>query len=324
MKGNILLNGDYRPLFSGHETFTLRYGWLKKAADAVIARCEDEGNKSIFLDDSAITTFGVGKNMVKSMRHWSVACGIISEEAKTGQLSLTKLGQFLFNKTNGADPFLEHPSSTWLLHWNLCSGYTQKNLKTTWYWAFNCFNRTTFERRELVEGLLNLADKQGWERVSQMTVQRDVECFVRSYENRLGVDSAVEDNLDSIFSELGLIQGDRSKFTFMYGEKTSLAMEVFIYALLQYWDTQNQQNTLSYESVAHNIGSPGRVFLLDEFDLAERLIALEEITNGALAWSETAGLKQILRKKQITQEETFSLLDQLYRKKKTAGNDHAA
>lgn len=324
MKGNILLGEDYRPLFSGHETFPLRYGWLKKAADAVIERSNEDGNRAIFLDDSAITTFGVGKNMVKSMRHWSVACGIIAEEAKTGQLSLTELGQFLFNKANGADPFLEHPSSTWLLHWNLCSGYAPKNLKTTWYWAFNCFNRTTFERRELVEGLLSLAEKQGWERVSHMTVQRDVECFVRSYENHLGTDSAVEDNLDSIFAELGLIQGERGKFTFMYGEKTSLTMEVFIYALLQYWDTQNKQNTLSYESVAHNIGSPGRVFLLDEFDLAERLIALEDITNGALVWSETAGLKQVLRKKQVTQEEIFSLLAQLYKIKNTAGNDHAA
>lgn len=324
MKDNILLSEDYRPLFSGHETFPLRYGWLKKVADAVIAKSDEDGNRSIFLDDSAITTFGVGKNMVKSMRHWAVACGVIAEEPKSGQLSLTKLGNFLFGQTTGADPYLEHPTSIWLLHWNLCSGCTLKNLKTTWYWAFNFFNRTTFERKELTEGLLNLADKQGWERVSQMTVQRDVECFVRSYESRLSSDAAVEDNLDSIFSELGLIQGERGKFTFMYGEKTSLTMESFVYALLQYWEQIGRQQTISYEQVAHRVGSPGRIFLLDEFDLSERLISLEEVTSGALVWSETAGLKQILRRREMTQEEVFALLTQAYTRKNIARNNNAA
>ena len=30
-----LYHGDYSPQLSGHETFPLRYGWLKKAFDAV-------------------------------------------------------------------------------------------------------------------------------------------------------------------------------------------------------------------------------------------------------------------------------------------------
>ena len=32
-----LFQDTYRPQFSGHETFPLRYGWLKKAFDAVRA-----------------------------------------------------------------------------------------------------------------------------------------------------------------------------------------------------------------------------------------------------------------------------------------------
>ena len=30
-----LYENDYKPKLSGHETFPLRYGWLKKALDAV-------------------------------------------------------------------------------------------------------------------------------------------------------------------------------------------------------------------------------------------------------------------------------------------------
>jgi hypothetical protein len=45
--------------FSGHETFPFRYPWLKKGFDAVRA---DAG---VFLREDAITTLGVGKNMVR-------------------------------------------------------------------------------------------------------------------------------------------------------------------------------------------------------------------------------------------------------------------
>jgi hypothetical protein len=45
--------------FSGHETFPFRYPWLKKGYDAVRA------DRNVFQRDDAITTLGVGKNMVQ-------------------------------------------------------------------------------------------------------------------------------------------------------------------------------------------------------------------------------------------------------------------
>ena len=51
---------DYRPQFSGHETFPLRYGWLKKAYDAV-SKTEGVGSRNVFLDFDAIAQFGVGQ-----------------------------------------------------------------------------------------------------------------------------------------------------------------------------------------------------------------------------------------------------------------------
>ena len=55
--------------FSGHETFPFRYPWLKKGFDAV------REDVSVFGRDDAITTLGVGKNMVRSIRHWCLAAG---------------------------------------------------------------------------------------------------------------------------------------------------------------------------------------------------------------------------------------------------------
>ena len=84
--------------FSGHETFPLRQMWLKKAYD--------RGNshlipKDAFTADHAIAAFGVGKNMVASIRHWALACGVI-RETDEGFLISGLANQILHNR--GFDP----------------------------------------------------------------------------------------------------------------------------------------------------------------------------------------------------------------------------
>src|SRR6056297_302689 len=86
----------YKPQFSGHETFPLRYGWLKKAYDAVAERAGDPDSRAVFTREDAIARFGVGKNMVSSMRHWASCCGIITEGEKQNELCATDLGVRLF------------------------------------------------------------------------------------------------------------------------------------------------------------------------------------------------------------------------------------
>src|SRR5437867_3436331 len=92
--------------FSGHETFVLRYGWLKKAFDAA------QDNPSVFNAEDAVVQLGVGKNMVRSIRYWALACGVLQEEPKSRGLRLlpTDLGRFLFG-WSGQDPYLEDTNS---------------------------------------------------------------------------------------------------------------------------------------------------------------------------------------------------------------------
>lgn len=97
---SVIYDVSYPPHFSGHETFPLRQMWLKKAFDAV--SCEKKG---AFSSEDAIVTFGVGKNMVGSIRHWALACGII--ESKSGGHIATDLGKKLF-ADEGLDPYCEH------------------------------------------------------------------------------------------------------------------------------------------------------------------------------------------------------------------------
>lgn len=288
----------YKPQFSGHETFPLRYGWLKKAYTAVNDWSDaDDSSKSAFIREDAIARFGVGKNMVSSMRHWATCCGVISEGNGTGQLRTTTLGDELFGK-KGCDPYMEHPSSLWLFHYHL-AGVPGK---TTWHWSFNNFFDVTFDRETLVDGLEKLVRDCGWSHCSISTVRRDVECFLRTYvPKHISGNASPEEALESPLSELGLIKalGKRDGFRFVRGPKLTLGRGVFLYALLNFWKDATTANTLSFSSIAHDPGSPGRVFLLDENDVADRLLNLEEYTEGSLRWSETAGIKQVLRNKDI-------------------------
>lgn len=299
----------YRPSFSGHETFPLRYGWLNKAYDAVAGSDGGVADKDIFLGEDAIARFGVGKNMVASMRHWATCCSVIEEH--DNRLRAGPLGALLFGK-RGLDRYLEHPASLWLLHWRLCSYNSDRPNKTTWFWLFSHFHGLDFQRDELAEGLLKLAELRGWQRVAPKTVRNDIDCLIRTYEARQADRDSVEDALSSPLSELGLIRSFKGHFQLVRGPKRALPMGVFVQALCEFWAGYGSTSTLSLEAVAHEPGAPGRVFLLDESDLAERLIALEDATSGALKWSETAGLKQVLKTRDLSPAELKRILTSAY------------
>lgn len=292
MRGK-LFESDYRPQFTGHETFPLRYGWLKKAFDAV-KKTQGKENKFVF-GEEAIAQFGVGKNMVDAMRHWAKVTSIITENSIGYEV--TPFGSSIFGK-KGADPYLENHTSLWLLHLALAGTPD----KTTWYWVFNHFSAQSFERHHLVEALLKLAKEKEWSRVASTTVKRDVECFLRTYAPKSSSGrGAIEGNLESPLVELSLIKsiGKKDGYQLVRGQKPTLPDAVFLKALCEFWDRYASSNTLSFEVIQHEPGSPGRIFLLDEFDLVGRLHHLEELTSGALRWSETAGLRQVMRERDV-------------------------
>jgi hypothetical protein len=86
-----------KPQFSGHETFPLRQLWLKKAFDTVFNRPNfNAAPKQIFADEEAIVHFGVGKNMVSSIRFWAVACNVLQEHNDT--YKVTPFAESIFNE----------------------------------------------------------------------------------------------------------------------------------------------------------------------------------------------------------------------------------
>ena len=307
-----LYQEDYRPQLSGHETFPLRYGWLKKVFDRVVETENKPDNRKACWDDDAIARFGVGKNMVASMRHWAKATRIIEEPTGTNKVLPTKLGRLLFGR-DGLDPYMEHPGTLWLMHWKLAA----QPEKTTWFWAFSHYPAVTFDRDSLVKKLERLAQDRAWPRVAGNTIKNDVACFIRTYVARQASGKMRHDDaLESPLTELGLIKaiGKQDGFRFVRGPKTTLSHGVFVYALIDFWTHYFPNSaTLSFEAVAHAPGGPGRVFLFDENNVADRLATLDEVTRGKLRWSETAGLKQVVRTIDIGEENPLSYVSSDYR-----------
>lgn len=282
---DVFTDSDLRLQFAGHETFPLRLLWLKKAFDAVAYH---EADRRTFQEPSAIAQFGVGKNMALAMRHWALATGMLADE--DGTLVPTPLARVLLDDQTGLDPFLEDPSTLWLVHAALAGTPEQS---TTFFFAFNTLNQTLFDREGLVEVIHDLAKSRG-ARATVETVKRDVEVFLRSYAPRSG--EVGEDAAEPLLAELALIRESRlsGQFEFVRGPKPNLQDGVFALVLKRFWARWHPDApTLSAEQASYGAGSPGRVFKLDEDSVMARLAKIGEITGGAIIWTDTAGLRQV-------------------------------
>lgn len=288
-----LFDPPIRAQFAGHETFPLRLLWLRKAYEAV----KDGAPRGTFQEQGAIARFGVGRNMVLAIRHWALAAGIIFEDA--GTLWPTVTGRLLFDDQTGVDPYIEDPATAWLVHFAFAGSPDQT---TTFFFAFNTVTQPTFDRSQLVRGLLDLASNRPSWRASSDTLKRDVEVFVRSYVSRDGGEEAAEPLLAELclVREAALVPG---QLEFVRGAKPTLPDGLFAVALRRYWRRWHEKSpTLSIELASFGAGSPGRVFKLDQDAMYDRLSRIGETTGGALTWTDTAGLGQVVLHKELDEE----------------------
>jgi hypothetical protein len=277
--------------FSGHETFPLRQMWLKKAVDRVDA--DGVVTKDTFSDEDAIAVFGVGRNMVSSIKHWALACNVLHEDTSKKHFVLDDVAREIY-RDGGYDPYSEHATTAWYAHWCLAG---RGNRSTTWYWLFNVLTAQTFTRDEVLPTLTKFAISiSGGKKLAQATLGRDLDTCLRGYAPRSS-SASIEEAAEPMLAELGLIHEERKGvFSFRRGPKSSLADGFFAWALIDYWDRYHPgEQSLTFESAAYATGSPGRVFKLDEESTAERLFALSDLTAGKLKWSDTSGLRQIYR-----------------------------
>lgn len=294
----IQLPSDIKLIFSGHETFALRQLWLKKAYTQVEKNqdiSELVCSKSVFSSSDAVERFGVGKNMVASIKHWALATDVIRESIDSNGFQLGEIGNFLFDEGSGIDPFLEYESSYWLIHWYLAG----KSIRSTsWYILFNHLNSNSFNQNDVISLINDLVSETENIR-SKKTLENDVDTCLKSYVS----DNETEDGIESFLSKLGLIKKiNKNLYQFNYSYHESLSDFLFCYTILDFWESLEKrhgasQSTLSFKNITYDYGSPGRVFKLTEYSINERLSHIEEISKGYLGWTDSSGLKQITKLK---------------------------
>lgn len=301
---NLISKQKFKPSFSGHQTFPFRYTWLKKGYDAVKDAVRDDVN--VFANDNATSILGVGKNMVQSIRHWCRVAGIIEIEGKyQNNFVPTELGDNIFNDRDGFDPYLDDSATLWLIHWQIASN---KNQATGWYWAFNVLKKNQFNPETFSLELHAWARLQNGSirPVSPNTLQRDVNCFIRTYCQSHQKTAIVEESFDCPLVELNLMHrlSDSEDYEFQRGKKDTLPVEIFTKILIDFWRTKyNERDSLPFSELMNAPLSPGRIFRLDEDSMTIYLEQLEDLTDGALNYDETAGLKQVYRHKEYDEQQ---------------------
>lgn len=279
--------------FWGHQSYHCRYTWLTKGV------LSSDTDPHIFREQDALVRLGVGKNMVDAIRHWCMATQVLELDSsfdnnRGSHLRPTSLGRKIFLDSRGWDPYLEDVGTVWLLHYLLA---TNPDWATTAYFAFNQMPGLEFSRDSLHKDLVHLDTRVSTRPSSKNSIRRDVNVFIRTYvstQNQVG--GSVEDLLDCPFAELELIREDpaHSMYAFSRGYQHSLPNVVVLYAIWNYAKAKQAQRTFTFDELAYQPLSPGRVFKLDERALAERLEVLARETTGAVQLTETAGYRQVL------------------------------
>lgn len=293
----------FTPTFSGHETFVLRGGWLKKAYDLLAT------TPQLFSLPDAFVRLGVGKNMANSIRFWGRACGVFARDGN--RVRATDLGRQLL-ADDGWDPFLVTPAARWLLHWQVAA---RPAAAFTWFYTFNLLRGGEFAIAPMAVEIQAYAAEHGWSVPSATTITRDLECMVHCYSRTTGkqIERVVEDALLCPLAELGLLQPipQQHSYRLASSEQPDLPDELVAWAIKQFlrW---TQRHSASFTDLAYAPRSPGRVFRLNEDGLLERLQRLEDSTLGAALYTEQAGIRQVMWPNVLEHDDDATLLGRMF------------
>lgn len=302
------------PAFGRHETFTIRYGWLKRGFDEAMV------DPMVFYAGDVHHRLGVGKNMAKSIRFWLTATRLMGEvpsanSSRRTAMRPTEFGAALLASDPtvdrqpyderlaeldlcrrapiGLDPYLEDLGSWWALHWMMLApgGYLP-----VWWSAFHTFTGVTFSTEVLLEHALAQIDAtSAWSTPrppSASTVKKDVLALVRAYGGTAGSRRAdkADDVIDAPMVPLGLVSESDEGFRFNLGPKSGLSPEIAAYACLDFMAaTGTTARTALVPTLAAEVGAPGRAFKLSAKELADLLSQAAQAHSDIVELASTSG-----------------------------------
>lgn len=281
----------YSCRFSGHQTFPLRYGWLYK-----FFQKDPSGKFENASFEDLMVEWGVGRNMVEAIKYWGRQVGLKPEN---------EMIAFGYDKIHENDPYLEKMDSLWLLHWFLCSNYSEM---TAYRIFFNFYNGLKLSRESYLDYIKELFNQRHFiantKRTSALSLpadaslKKDIGVFLQCYVAGTASGKVTEDSFASPLCELGLLKRlDKQTYLCELERRTTLGDKVFLFALIDFFATQNtneqQSLTMAFDTFFTAPGSPSRVFRMSRSEVEQRLDAVSKLTASAIDWTDTQGLRQI-------------------------------
>ncbi len=275
--------------FRAHETFFIRKGWLSKGMKYVK---NTDGIVFIDKENNPMDVLGIGSNMVKSLRYWLQATGLVSEPTSGKRIqSFTELGNFIFEN----DRYLEETGTLQLLHYKLSS---EEDNATSWYFFFNEFSLSEFTQEDFITDLQKYIKSklkpEEKEVGSLRTLSDDFSCICGTYLSKLSSSEnerlSPENNISCPFSELGLLT---SLGKGLYRKSIPAASSFNPYVILAIIASNNEhkESEIRLNELLTRERNIGRTFNLDTISLLEVLRSAEK--TGELKIIRTAGLDVI-------------------------------
>ncbi|KSU48830.1 MULTISPECIES: DUF4007 family protein [Exiguobacterium] len=249
--------------FGQHQSFYLRPQWLYKGLTEI------KSDARFFYNDTHFEQLGLGKNMAKSAKYWLFSTGLMEEKRQSGKTEhhLTSLGELV----DKYDKYIQHPVTKSILHYILAS---DPKIATSWYWFFNVFKESIFDKAILIETLEIWIGHTLEKSVSSNSLKRDIDCLIQMYgPNNLS--STPEDVIKSPFEELGLVS-NTVKGTY---KKTPLdtvfKFEVLFITFLIYIE-RNELTEVSLDELIDGENLWGRIFNLSRSEIVNCLEEMQK------------------------------------------------
>ena len=276
----------------GHEKFALRDGWLTKGLSIIDKRPD------AFLGSEGPDLFGIGNNMVKSLRYWMKAFKLIEENPGVGA-KLSELGKIILQN----DVYLEKNFTLWILHSQIAKNIADA---TTWYMFFNKCNVIDMEKDEIEKILYReISQYVMGQPFSENSLKNDVDVLLNMY-SKNKVNNDPEDKSQSPFANLGLVKNTENLYSQTSPKRRDIDEWVVLYELAE---MMRDKNEISIERVLNGTCGISHIYQVKPVlanELLDRLDAAEYIRVDR-----TAGLDMIYRTKAFT---TKSVMADYYKR----------
>lgn len=285
-------NSKIKIKLQGHEKFALREGWLNKGLIMV------KKNPAAFQGKDGPDIFGIGNNMVKSLRYWLRAFGLI-EEAPGKGANLTAMGELILQN----DPYFEDIFTIWLLH-----SYIAKNKDeaTSWYMFFNKVGVQDLEKEQIERILIKEITKYAAGAIfSEKSVGNDLDVILNMYGKTKEI-SDPEDKSNSPLAQLGLIKNTNGKYSQNHPNRKDINELIILQELAYLFEGKE---SISIDDAINGENGLAKIYQISTVtanEILDRLDALEYIRVNR-----TAGIDVIYKSKDFS---AISVVEEYYNK----------